>query len=83
MGSIPVDLDRGNKTFSLRRAPTQYPMLHVNLCIIAHTEFSSPAFAFSPRRREMKTYFSICNILVIYMPINLAVLFSSLKVKRE
>ena len=60
-GSIPVDLDSGNKTFSLRRPSTQYLMLHVNLSIIAHLEFPSLAFASSPGRREMKTYLNICK----------------------
>ena len=59
IGSIPVDLDRGNKTFSLRTAPTQYPMLHVNISLIGHLEFLLPAF--QSRKARNENLFSICK----------------------
>ena len=65
MGSMPVDLKRGNKTFRRRRATTQFPVLHVNLSVIAHLEFPSHAFVSSPR----KPISVFVNILVIYLSI--------------
>ena len=82
MGSIPIDLDRGNKTVSKELSDNTPCSTLICQLLLTWNFPRLPLFPI-PEDMERKPNSVFINILVIYLSLNLVVLFSSLKLKRE